>query len=127
MNYRFLSAIPIALYSLWIIYLSSLSSPNIPDFGFTWQDKVIHAGAFFVYGMLLQLFLSKTLQLKFGKKYILLFFLIGCLFGASDEIHQYFVPGRSSEVLDWLADTTGLLLSLTVVFVVSKLRVSGKK
>lgn len=127
MNYRFLSAIPIALYSLWIIYLSSLSSPTIPDFGFTWQDKVIHAGAFFVYGMFLQLFLAKTLRLKFGAKYILLFFLIGCLFGASDEVHQYFVPGRSSEVLDWMADTTGLLLSLVMIFSFSKFRTSSKK
>ncbi|MBI3260306.1 MAG: VanZ family protein [Ignavibacteriae bacterium] len=99
----------------------------MPDFGFSFQDKVIHTCAFFVYGMFLQLFLARTLRLRFGAKYILLFFLIGCLFGASDEIHQYFVPGRSSEVMDWMADTSGLLLSLVVVFLISRFRVFDKK
>jgi VanZ family protein len=28
-------------------------------------------------------------------------------FGASDEWHQSFVPGRSAEVADWVADTAG--------------------
>lgn len=111
---KILFSIPLVLYSLLIIYLSSLSSPNIPDFGFSWQDKVIHAGAFFVYGIVLQLFLAKTIGISSRKIYILIYFLIGCFFGASDEFHQYFVPGRSCEFLDWFADTIGLMLSLGV-------------
>ena len=119
---RFLCALPLALYSLWIIYLSSLSAPNIPDFGFSWQDKVIHAGAYFVYGIVLQLFLAQTLRISKRINYILLFILFGCLFGASDEIHQSFVPGRTCDFFDWIADTTGLLLSLTTVLFISRLR-----
>jgi VanZ family protein len=37
--------------------------------------------------------------------------LFTALYGLSDEIHQYFVPGRSSEWGDWLADVTGALLA----------------
>jgi VanZ family protein len=29
------------------------------------------------------------------------------LFGAADEWHQQFIPGRSQDVADWLADTLG--------------------
>ncbi|MBS1538697.1 MAG: VanZ family protein [Bacteroidetes bacterium] len=114
---KILFSLPLALYSLLIIYLSSLSSPNIPDFGFSWQDKVIHAGAFFVYGIVLQLFLAKSLGIASRKIYIIIYFLIGCFFGASDEFHQYFVPGRSCEFLDWFADTIGLMLALGVILI----------
>ncbi len=33
--------------------------------------------------------------------------ILGCLYGITDEFHQYFVPGRSTSVSDWLADTVG--------------------
>ena len=33
------------------------------------------------------------------------------LYGLSDEVHQYFVPGRSAEVGDWLADVGGAILA----------------
>ena len=29
------------------------------------------------------------------------------MFGAMDELHQAFVPGRTPDVRDWLADTAG--------------------
>ncbi len=120
---KILYSVPVAIYSLLIIYLSSLTNPNIPDFGFLWQDKIIHAGAFFVYGLLLQLFLAKTLRITSRTIYILLFLIIGSFFGASDEFHQYFVPGRSCELLDWFADTIGLLLSLVVIFSIKKITI----
>lgn len=120
MTLRFLYAIPIALYSLLIFYLSSLTSTKIPDFGFYWQDKVIHAGAFFVYGVFLQIFLEKSIRIQSKKRFIIIFLIIGCIFGASDELHQYFVPGRTCELLDWLADATGILLSLGAVSFVRK-------
>ena len=33
---------------------------------------------------------------------------------ALDELHQFFIPGRSAEVLDWAADTVGAVAGLTV-------------
>ena len=40
--------------------------------------------------------------------------------GAADELHQASVAGRSSEVLDWLADTAGILTACWVVLKMSK-------
>jgi len=37
------------------------------------------------------------------------------VYGASDEFHQYFVPNRSSEVQDWLADVAGILIMLLII------------
>ncbi len=41
--------------------------------------------------------------------------IITIVYGASDEIHQYFVPNRSSELQDWLADITGVLVMLVII------------
>ena len=35
--------------------------------------------------------------------------LFAALYGLSDEIHQSFVPGRSADVWDWVADVLGAI------------------
>jgi VanZ family protein len=35
-------------------------------------------------------------------------------FGASDEFHQAFVPGRTADVADWMADTLGAAIGALV-------------
>jgi VanZ family protein len=35
-------------------------------------------------------------------------------YGAFDEIHQWFVPGRSAELADWFADSLGACAGLAV-------------
>ncbi len=37
---------------------------------------------------------------------------LGLLYGASDELHQGFVPGRTSDVADWVADALGTAAGL---------------
>ena len=45
-----------------------------------------------------------------------LFSLFVCmLYSVSDEIHQYFVPGRSCEIRDMLIDTSGALLAILIL------------
>lgn len=41
--------------------------------------------------------------------------LLGCSFyGATDEFHQAFVPGRTPDVNDWAADTFGAAAAIVV-------------
>ena len=102
----FLSILPVVLYCVLIFYLSSRPGGFAP-LGFKAEDKIIHFFEFFILGWLL----SRGFQ--FGRtdlisnKLVLLVILIGAFYGASDEFHQYLVPGRSAEVLDWLADAVG--------------------
>jgi VanZ family protein len=49
-------------------------------------------------------------------------FVIAVAFGFSDEIHQYFVPGRHMDPLDWLTDAIGAAMALWIVSRVVKCR-----
>lgn len=40
--------------------------------------------------------------------------LLASLYGASDEFHQSFVPGRTPTVYDWIVDTIGAALGATL-------------
>ena len=49
--------------------------------------------------------------------------LLWCsLYAAADELHQYFVPGRSCMWQDWLLDTAGALLGIGIVFLYLRFR-----
>ena len=66
-------------------------------------DKVAHFGAYFVLGALLSWGGTRRALPA------VVAMLIGSAYGASDEIHQMFVPGRFPDVIDWLADTAGAI------------------
>lgn len=97
---------PILVYCLFIFIQSSHPSPDIgPDWPF--KDKVLH---FIAYALLGALFLRafKTTRIKHHLKLIIMLsILLSSLYGISDEIHQYFVPGRSADVMDVAADFVG--------------------
>ncbi len=94
--------LPVFIYCFLIFYLSSR-----PGIG-TSHDKTAH---FIVYGVLGFLFARAFRIHLYKMRWVLLFaFLSASLYGASDELHQYFVPGRQCDVYDWLADTIGAFL-----------------
>ena len=41
---------------------------------------------------------------------------IATLYGAFDEVHQGFVPGRTRDVRDWLADAMGAAAAVVAVW-----------
>lgn len=67
--------------------------PEVPD-------KLAHAFAYAV--------LAAFLTLGSGRP--LLAVALAVAYGASDEIHQAFVPGRTPEVLDLVADAVGAVV-----------------
>ncbi|MCE8429709.1 MAG: VanZ family protein [Candidatus Methanoperedens sp.] len=38
------------------------------------------------------------------------------LFAALDEVHQAFVHGRDANIMDWLADAVGILISSYIYY-----------
>lgn len=92
---------PSVLWAALIFWLSSRHTVPVPHIvGF---DKVCHFGAYAVFGFLLA-HGGRASGLGHGWASA-----IGSLYGASDEYHQSFVVGRSSDPVDWLADTLGAL------------------
>jgi VanZ family protein len=101
---RLLRLLPIMLYCSGIFFLSSLSKP--PD-AVSWiPDKIGHL---ILYTGLGWLAAREIQQNAVGSsKWIWIGSAIFCLlYGITDELHQYFVPGRSPEIGDLLADTAG--------------------
>lgn len=96
---------------LLIFILSSFSSlPHLP-LKFELKDKVIHAIVYGLLGFLLNRAFSNQNRFPVWKKYSTwLAILVAILYGISDEIHQYFVPGRSMDIYDVLADAVGAFL-----------------
>ncbi len=97
----------VALYLAAIFYLSSLPNP-LPALTSRMSDKVLHGVEYGGLGLLLGLALRFS-GLRAGRAAALAL-LLASLYGASDEIHQAFVPHRDSDVRDWLADTGGAAL-----------------
>lgn len=104
---------PLVLWATLIFAASSIPGTSLPQSVLWSFDKVIHAVIFFVLGFLsfrAFTFLGQTRGWKSGR--ILLVSILFCLvYAASDETHQYFVPMRSSDINDFLADSAGIILA----------------
>ena len=93
-----------------IFYLSHQPSLEvIPPF-FQHQDKVLHAGIYF----LLSVSMIVNRDLCRGFHPVPVIFTLGLIYAVSDEIHQSFVPGRDCSAGDLLADIVGLSIGLSV-------------
>ncbi len=110
----------LVIYCILIFILSSIPGDNFPKVEFDLSDKIVHA---VIYAVMFALFFY---SLKYQSKYITLHkyslefaLLFTALYGATDEIHQYFVPLRSCEFADWAADVIGAL----IIFAFYKFRV----
>jgi len=106
MQKRWLWSLPLAV-ALGIVWLSAQShypmGVQLPPP----LDKLAHASVFGGLAFALDLALRLNLPgLPMYRRHLLVFALVSG-FGATDEWHQYFVPGRSCELLDWVADTVG--------------------
>ncbi len=107
--------LPILIYCLLIYIQSSYPSleivPKRPN-----TDKFLHFGAFAILGAL---FLRAFTTLRLRGNITLLMILcvlLSALYGISDEIHQYYVPYRSADLMDVLADIAGSILGVYVYY-----------
>ena len=114
--------LPLILWAGTILILTSIPTIEIPDLGFEAEDKLAHCGVYFVLGILLGRALAKG---YFPNNNILLKIIIfSTPFAALDEIHQLFIPGRSGDIYDFMADSIGILGALLTFWVV---RISTRK
>lgn len=100
--------LPLIIHWVTIFILTSLPSNKLPSAEVS--DKINHFLAFFVLGFFLNLTLKyQTKFSKLKKNILLITVIIAAGYGLLDELHQLFIPGRSAEVLDWLADFIGAI------------------
>ena len=111
---------PALVYAAIIFLLSAQSHlPKVPVIGK--YDKIQHMIEYFGFGLtLIRATLILPIRVKISPFVQAL--LLGSLFGASDEFHQHFVPCRTMDIHDWLADTTAVLIAISVVFLYHRLK-----
>jgi VanZ family protein len=91
---------PALLWAASIFMVSSL--PHVPVRMEHNLDKVFHYLAYVLFGAALSWGGARREMTAAAVA------AIGIVYGGSDEIHQLFVPGRSSDVRDWIADSLGV-------------------
>ena len=117
-NIPFSKIIPGIIWFFLVLILIALPQQNIPEvddwYHQIYIDKWIHAG---IFGVLAFLFMWPFLKSASdsNKKVFFIIALLASIWGYLTECIQIFVPGRSYDLLDWLADSTGVLIVLLFI------------
>ena len=91
----------------WAAVIFAVSHrPSVPvDLG-SGRDKLAHFAAYALLGLLL------AVGQRAGRLHPGWVVALGWAYALSDEWHQSFVPGRSPDVRDWVADAAGVVAGL---------------
>jgi VanZ family protein len=107
---------------IFVISSFELEVPGIRHFPL--RDKGIHFLEYTVLGWLCAAASSRTWPSASAWRTAAFAVFISALWGLSDEIHQAFVPGRSPEVADVIADLFGSMAGAAASLLLSNRTVS---
>jgi VanZ family protein len=111
-KHKTIPLILVLLLAIEIFYVSSIKSlPQAPVQGINFA-VVYHIIVFFL--LTFFLFIVIKGDSKFKTKHLLGVLIIVLIYAISDEIHQLFVPSRSSTINDVLIDLIGILLATLI-------------
>jgi VanZ family protein len=115
--------LPAVLYMAAIFVASSI--PDLGPLPGDVSDKSAHTVAYAGLGVLVLYAVAQGRIDAVTWRRALLAVAISILYGMSDEWHQSFVPGRTAEWADVLANAVGAVLGVTLVGAVAALRAWG--
>jgi VanZ family protein len=116
--------VPLGAYAAAIFWLSSMSHP-VPALAIPHLDKLLHLLEYAGFGFLACRALALGGQGLSGRAALVAAATLGALYGASDELHQLYVPARAADIFDWMADITGATLG-GLIYRIAALRPAGK-
>jgi len=124
-NKIFMIYIPLVLYWIVLVVLTSIPGKYTPNIGVS--DKIEHTGAYFVLAVLVNLtyMFQKKIPELYKKPVLFTFFTI-FFYGLLDEIHQIFIPGRKADLLDLTADVIGGIVGILLVQLIKKINWQNK-
>jgi len=109
-KYHLISWIITIIIASIIFYLSSKTFP--PGTSTTSNLSILYH--FFAFFFLAAFLLISLIKGKTNPSLFTIGIILAILYGISDEIHQYFVPGRHFSLFDILTNSTGILLASTI-------------
>ena len=103
---------PVIAYMAMLFWLSSFSRlPSLPGQP---SDYYVHFAAYIGLAVVTTRATTKGIR-DVSWRAVIAAVVISSLYGVSDEYHQLFVPGRSFDVFDMLADTIGSIAGASAV------------
>ncbi len=102
---------PLVLWILSILLVSSIPGSTMSRVGFEVQDKVAHFLEYSILGFLV----GRWERNQYGHGWIrsvVTSLLLGSSIALLDEAYQGWIPGRTPSAMDWLADLAGISLGL---------------
>jgi len=104
--------LPVVAYAAIIIIVSSIPYLSVPKYDFILFDKVAHFAEYAVFAFLtFRSFSHISPKIDINRAFLLSALFL-CVFALFDELYQYFVPGRHTDVYDLAGDILGSLLVL---------------
>lgn len=100
--------LPAGLWAAAMLVATSWPNPDVPHVVNN-GDKLVHAALYAILALLVAHAVPGAARRVVGAVAILAGLSV---FGAADEWHQRFIPGRSASVDDWVADSAGAVLGL---------------
>jgi VanZ family protein len=100
-----------------VMFLPGNDIPHNDWLHINYFDKLVHAA---IFGVMAFLFswpvLKSALNRIQQQQYFLKVALAVSIWGlAAELIQKYFIPGRSYDIVDWIADTIGAFISLLIL------------
>lgn len=110
--------LPAILFGCVIVTLSSIPNLSTPEIGFTISDKLAHFLEYAVFSTLVLRSMTDNRHRYNSKRGLLGSAIFVTFFAVADELFlQRFIPGRSSDLYDLLADLSGAFLVLLVALI----------
>ena len=94
--------LPLLAWAALVFLVSSIHGSSFPSSAIFDYDKLLHGLEYATGGVLA----AYALRARTWKLALTAAALVA-LYGASDELHQLLVPGRSCDWRDWIADAAG--------------------
>ena len=107
----------VVVIAVLIFYFSSLTGGQIGGPS-SLKPIVYHITIFFIFSF----FLFIAVIAGKNRKFIPFVISLAALYGILDELHQYFVPGRSAAVSDFLLDGMGIVFAFLLYGIILEYR-----
>lgn len=106
--------------------LTLMPAKDVPEVG--WMDsipnfdKIVHAGLFGGLAFLFCLpFVQSHFSLKLKISYLVRISLATVVWGITIEfLQKFYVPSRDFDLLDWAADSVGVIIALWLIIIILK-------
>ncbi len=109
---KFLRILVVVLYMSAMFVVSHIPGNRLVAPDFLSYDKLLHLLEYMIFGFLIAWALAIHTPGGSSVRKTGLVLIVGWGYAMLDEIHQYFVPSRSMDILDFAADAIGVILGV---------------